>query len=348
MTSFFSAKTILVTGATGSIGSEIVSQLLAGEPEAVRLFSRDEHKQFLVQQRLDTEPRVRYFLGDVRDLPRLSRACEGVDYVFHCAAYKHVPFCEYNSFEAVKTNVIGTQNVVEAAILQGVKRVLLVSTDKAAGPTSVMGATKLLAEKLMTSAMQSRGKHSTLFSSVRFGNVIGSRGSVIPTFIAQILKGGPVTITDPNMTRFFLSIPKAVGLTFHAMEQMGNGELFILKMPVMRLGDLVDVLIEEVAPRFDRKPADIEKRITGARPGERMHENLMTREEAQYATETGEMFVVHSPLRGPGEEEFKTIKANLDANEYSSGDQKVLSRAEISVLIKEYLDHQRAPEAVPE
>lgn len=336
-TSYFHGKRILVTGATGSIGSEIVAQLLADGPEVVRLFSRDEHKQFLMQHRTKEDPRLRYLIGDVRDLPRLTTAFEGMDYVFHCAAYKHVPFCEYNSFEAVKTNVLGTQNVIEAAIHQNVERVLLVSTDKAANPTSVMGATKLLAEKLTTSAMQSKGHHRTLFSSVRFGNVIGSRGSVIPTFIEQIRAGGPVTITDPTMTRFFLSIPKAVDLTFRAMQQMQDGELFILKMPVMRLDDLVDVLIEEVCARESLDPKKIEKRITGARPGERMHESLMTEEEGQYATETDDMFIVRSPLRGPGEPDAE-LRTNPQPREYSSRGQTVLSRGNIQTLIHEFLD----------
>lgn len=339
-TSYFHGKRILVTGATGSIGSEIVAQLLADGPAVVRLFSRDEHKQFQMQHRTGEDARLRYLLGDVRDLPRLTSALEGIDLVFHCAAYKHVPFCEYNSFEAVKTNVVGTQNVIEAALHQNVERVLLVSTDKAASPGSVMGATKLLAEKLVTSAMQSKGNHRTLFSSVRFGNVIGSRGSVIPTFVSQIRAGGPVTITDPEMTRFFLSIPKAVDLTFRAMQQMQNGELFILKMPVMRLGDLVDVLIEEVAKRENIDPKKIQKRITGSRPGERMHESLMTREEGLYATETDDMFIVQSPLRGPGEPEAD-LRTNTEAREYSSQGQKMLSQNEIRTLICEFLDTKK-------
>ncbi|MDO8468845.1 MAG: polysaccharide biosynthesis protein [Candidatus Peribacter sp.] len=296
--SFFQGKTILVTGGTGSIGSEVVRQLLALHPKAIRVLSRDEHKQYLFQQELGTEaqPIVRYLLGDIRDYARLLRAMEGVDYVFHCAAYKHVPFCEYNSFEAVKTNVIGTQNMIDAAIAQGVSRVLLISTDKAASPSNVMGATKLLAEKMMTSAMNFSGDRPIRFASVRFGNVLASRGSVLPLFCRQIEHGGPVTVTNPEMIRFFMSIPQAVSLLFRAMERMEGGELFILKMPVLRLGDMIDVLIEELAPRFGLTPSSIKRQVIGARPGEKTEEILMTTEESQYAIEESDMFVVRPPI----------------------------------------------------
>ncbi|OIO54302.1 hypothetical protein AUJ46_03095 [Candidatus Peregrinibacteria bacterium CG1_02_54_53] len=296
--SFFRDKTILVTGGTGSIGSEVVRQLLSLKPKAIRVLSRDEHKQYLFQQELgpDAQPVVRYLLGDIRDYPRLLRALEGVDFVFHCAAYKHVPFCEYNSFEAVKTNVIGTQNLVDAAITQGVSRVLLISTDKAASPSNVMGATKLLAEKMMTSAMHFAGSKPIRFASVRFGNVLASRGSVLPLFCKQIERGGPITVTDPDMIRFFMSIPQAVSLLFRAMERMEGGELFILKMPVLRLGDMIDVLVEELAPRFGHDPHAIKRQVIGARPGEKTEEILMTREESQYAVEENDMFVVRPPI----------------------------------------------------
>lgn len=338
MSSFFRDKCILVTGATGSIGSEIVRQLITHKPAAIRIFSRDEHKQYLMQGELGPHGThgIRYLLGDVRDEARLMRALEGVDYVFHCAAYKHVPFCEYNSFEAVKTNVIGTQNLIDAAISQGVKRVLLVSTDKAASPSNVMGATKLLAEKMMTSAMYLAGKHAIRFASVRFGNVLASRGSVLPLFIRQIRDGGPVTITHAGMARFFMSIPQAAGLTFQAMERMEGGELFILKMPVVNLGDLVDVLIEEVAPHFGKDPATIERRIIGSRPGEKLCEMLMTEEEAQYATEDESMFIVRSPILVTGDE--KRSDVNIAPESYDSSKLTVLTKPQIRDLITGVLD----------
>jgi FlaA1/EpsC-like NDP-sugar epimerase len=339
MSPFFRGKSVLVTGATGSIGSEVVRQLLGQGPETVRLFSRDEHKQYLLQQEIGDRPKhdVRYLLGDVRDEKRLLRALEGMDYVFHCAAYKHVPFCEYNSFEAVKTNVLGTQNLIEAAIAQGVGRVLLVSTDKAASPSSVMGATKLLAEKLMTSAMYMAGSRPIRFASVRFGNVLASRGSVLPLFCRQIRRGGPVTITHPDMVRFFMSIPQAVKLTFDAMERMEGGELFILKMPVVKLGDLVDVLIEELAPRFGKEPASIGRTVIGARPGEKMEEILMTEEEAQYATEEESMFVVRSPILIPGAAERVPPKSHLRTYGGSAPLGKDQIRSLLSTVVEEYL-----------
>lgn len=346
MNSFFSDKTILVTGGTGSIGSEIVRQLLTMGPKTVRIFSRDEHKQYLLQQELGDRLAndLRYFLGDVRDERRLLRALEEVDYVFHCAAYKHVPFCEYNSFEAVKTNVIGTQNVIDAAIAQNVSRVLLVSTDKAASPSNVMGATKLLAEKMMTSAMHFAGGHSIRFASVRFGNVLASRGSVIPLFCKQIRDGGPLTITHPDMMRFFMSIPQAVHLTFDAMERMEGGELFILKMPVARLGDIVEVLIEELAPHFGRDPASLEYRVTGMRPGEKMHELLMTQEEAQYAIEEDRMFIVRSPILVPGG--IETTRGNVPVPFLDSSRCTPLTKEQIRELlipiISEYAPESRA------
>ncbi|MCF7844238.1 MAG: polysaccharide biosynthesis protein [Kiritimatiellales bacterium] len=339
MSSFFHDKTVLITGATGSVGSEVTKQILALQPAAVRLFSRDEHKQYLLQRELESmgHKDIRSLLGDIRDYPRLLRALEGVDYVFHCAAYKHVPFCEYNSFEAVKTNVVGTQNIIDAAITQEVERVLLVSTDKAASPSSVMGATKLLAEKLMTSAMYAAGTRPIRFASVRFGNVLASRGSALPLFCDQIRQGGPVTITAESMVRFFMSIPQAVTLTLRSMERMEGGELFILKMPVIVLGDLIDVLIEEVAPRYGKDPASIEKKIIGIRPGEKMSELLMTKEESQYAVEEEDVFVVRSPILLPNRE-FASHINNPQLADYDSAQLPPLSKEEIRKLLTGILE----------
>lgn len=299
MKELFSGKKILVTGGTGSIGSEIVRQVLKYEPDVIRILSRDETKQFFLQEELRNYHNVRFLIGDVRDKDRLGTAMEDIDIVFHAAALKHVPSCEYNPFEAVETNIRGTQNVILQAVKNNVEKVIAISTDKAVNPVNVMGATKLLAERLIASAQFSTGKHPTRFACVRFGNVIGSRGSALTLFQEQIQRGGPVTITDSNMTRFLMLIPQAVGLVFKAMTMMQGGDLFILKMPVARLDDLAEAAIKEMAPLFGKPPSEIEIKKIGIRPGEKIHEELMTSEEALRAQETKEMFIVEPSIMNP-------------------------------------------------
>jgi len=236
-------RTVLVTGGTGSIGSEIVASLFPYQPRSVRVLSRDDTKQFELGERFRGESSLRLLIGDVRDRSRIRRALAGCDLVFHAAALKHVAACEFNPFEATETNVRGTQNVVEAAIDAGVDRLLTISTDKAVDPTNVMGATKLLSERLMAAAQAYRGPAQTRFAAVRFGNVIGSRGSLIPLVQQQVARGGPVTITDPEMTRYLMPIREAIRLCFVAMAHMQGGEVFILKMPRVRVGNLIEILI---------------------------------------------------------------------------------------------------------
>ncbi|WP_078665880.1 MULTISPECIES: UDP-N-acetylglucosamine 4,6-dehydratase family protein [unclassified Carboxydocella] len=292
----YKGKRILVTGGTGTIGSELVRQLLQFQPEVIRLYSRDESKQFELQHEFRSHTNIRYLLGDIRDKERLKRAMEGIDVVFHAAALKHVPACEYNPFEAVKTNVLGTQNIIECALDEEVERVIAISTDKVANPTNTMGATKLLAEKLMAAANYYKGARKTVFACVRFGNVMGSRGSVIPLFIQQVARGGPLTITDPEMTRFMMSIPEAVALVLKAGEIARGGETFILKMPALRLGDLAEVIIEEVAPKHNYTARDIRIEVIGLRAGEKPHEELMTADEATRAVELPGMFVIYPSI----------------------------------------------------
>jgi FlaA1/EpsC-like NDP-sugar epimerase len=231
-------------------------------------------------------------IGDVRNRERIGRAMSGVDLVVHAAAMKHVPASEFNPFEATETNVRGTQNVVEAAIDANVDRVLTISTDKAVDPTNVMGATKLLAERLTSSAGMYKGPAQTRFASVRFGNVIGSRGSIVPLILRQVAAGGPVTITDPEMTRYLMPLRDAVDLCLGAMRRMDGGEVFILKMPRVRIGDLVDVLVEAYAGRYGHEPASIAIERIGIRAGEKQDEALMTAEEARRARDDGEMWIV--------------------------------------------------------
>ena len=268
-------RVVLVTGGSGSIGSEIVRQLIPYKPRHLRIYSRDEYKQSLLRAEFREYPFLRYLLGDVRDLYRLHRALEDVDVVFHAAALKRVEATEYDPFEAVQTNVVGTQNVIVAALEGKVDRVVSISTDKAVNVTSTMGATKLLAERLITWASFYRRQPHKVFCSVRFGNVLNSRGSVIPLWREQIRKGGPVTLTDSNMRRFFMSIPEAVNLVLRAATYAEGGEIYVLRMKSIYIRDLAEVIIEELAPAYGWDPKDIPIKVIGITPGEKLDEDLV-------------------------------------------------------------------------
>jgi UDP-N-acetylglucosamine 4,6-dehydratase len=295
---FFRDRTILVTGGAGSVGSHLVKRLLSFRPSSIRVLDNNETGLFHLEHELKS-PVIRTLVGDVRDGGRLNMALYDVDIVFHAAALKHVPLCEFNPFDAVKTNVLGTQNLIEAAIANDVACVINISTDKAVIPTNVMGATKLLGERLISSAAYYTGRRRTIFSSVRFGNVLNTRGSVIPLFHSQIRKGGPVTVTDPAMTRFFMDIPQAVDLILMATLLARGRELFILKMPALRLGDLAECMIETYAPRYGFVPEKISVETIGKRSGEKLHEDLMTEDEAPFAYESRDMFIIVPPVYYP-------------------------------------------------
>lgn len=273
-------KTVLVTGGTGSFGKNFCKYLLDNsEVKKLIVFSRDELKQSVMESEMGGDNRIRFFLGDVRDLPRLQRAFHGVDIVVHAAALKQVPALEYNPFEAVKTNIIGSQNVIEAAIDNGVQKVLLVSTDKAAMPVNLYGSTKLCAEKLFI-AGNAYGAEETHFSVVRYGNVVGSRGSIVETLIKN--RNAPVVhITDERMTRFWIDLGQAIEIVLFGLTHMEGGEIFIPKAPAMKVSDLFDVIM----PKAKRE-------VIGIRPGEKLHEVLLTREEARHAIELDDYFVV--------------------------------------------------------
>ncbi len=289
---FFAGKSILVTGGCGSIGSVIVEELLACDPKVVRVYSRDEGKHFETAERLHQhKSKLRFLVGDIRDRARLDVALKGIQIVFHAAALKHVPACEYNPFEAVKTNVIGTQNVIEAAVGAGVSHLVAVSTDKAAQPVNTMGASKLMAEKLVAAA--DSWNPGTKLASVRFGNVVGSRGSVVPAMIESILTSGEVRVTDGAMTRFLMTIRDAVQLTLRACRESAGGEIFVFRMPAVRLSDLVDVIVEETCRRSGLASGAIQRSEIGIRAGEKMHEALFSEDEAARTEDRGELFVVH-------------------------------------------------------
>jgi FlaA1/EpsC-like NDP-sugar epimerase len=331
----FKDKKFLVTGGTGSIGSEIVRQLLKYEPKQIRILSRDEYKQFIFQQEFEKLPpgKVSFLLGDIRDKERIMLAMEGIDIVFHTAALKHVPHCEYNPFEAVKTNVLGTQNVVDAARYFNIEKLIGISTDKAASPISTMGATKLLAEKIIISAEEYKGSKRTCFSVVRFGNVIGSRGSVIPLLIKQVLSNEEVTLTDPQMTRFIMSIPDAINLVFKAAINAKGGELFILKMPVLRLIDLVDCLIEVLSEKFDFDKSHVNIKTIGKRRGEKSYETLISEEESEYVFENDEMFY----LMNPDNHNLIVSYKKAVIKSYRSDEYELMSKESIRKEIELYL-----------
>ncbi len=330
----FQGQKILVTGGTGTVGRAIVEHLLNYDPAVVRVFSRDESKQFAMAHDLDHHPRLRFLIGDVRDAKRIQYAMEGIDIVFHCAGMKHVPACEYNPFEAVKTNVIGTQNLIEAVFKEDVKKVIFTGTDKAANPTNTMGATKLLAERLISSANYYKGNRKTVFTSIRFGNVMGSRGSVIPLFRRQIEKRGPVTVTDGSITRFMMTTQDAVRLVFKATELAQGGEVFTLKMPALRLGDLIDVMIENLAPKFGYDPSEIRIEQIGLRPGEKPYEEILTEADAKSAYENDSMYITPPVIAG---EEFPRRFPGcrkVSPRTYTSNDFPLLSKGEIKELLE--------------
>ncbi len=279
---FLKGKSILVTGGTGSFGQKFIQTLLA-ETEAARIiiFSRDELKQSQMEAQIpDPEGRLRFFIGDVRDADRLARAFHGVDFVVHAAALKQVPLLEYNPSEAVRTNIYGTQNVIDAALKSGVKKAVLVSTDKAANPANLYGATKLCAERLVVASNAYAGAEGTKFSVVRYGNVIGSRGSIVK-LIEDQRKKGELLLTHEEMTRFWITLEQGVALVLRALEHMYGGEIFIPKIPSMRIKDFMTA----VAP-------DCQIRIVGIRPGEKLHEVLVTTEEARHTREYEHHYII--------------------------------------------------------
>lgn len=298
-------KSVLVTGGTGSFGKKFIDILLRDYlPAKVIVFSRDELKQHEMRVAGFDQPNLRYFIGDVRDQARLRRAMDGVDVVVHAAALKQVPACEYNPMEAIKTNIMGTSNVVEAALDVGVKKVLALSTDKAVNPVNLYGATKLAAEKLTVQSNAYAGGSETRFSCVRYGNVVGSRGSVVPVFLRQ-RENGKLTITDERMTRFWLTLEQGVSFVIRCIEQMHGGEVFVPKIPSTTIVDLAKAIAPEAELNF-----------VGIRPGEKLHEVLISEDEARSTVELEDMYVVQpavSPWFGyewekqgkPLEDEFR-------------------------------------------
>lgn len=330
----FDNSTILITGGTGSFGNCFVRETLRRyNPKKIIIFSRDEMKQWAMARVFGDDERIRFFIGDVRDRDRLYRALDGVDYVVHAAATKIVPVAEYNPFECVKTNVLGAMNVIDACIDKGVKGVVALSTDKASSPVNLYGATKLTSDKLFVAGNAYAGEHGTKFAVVRYGNVMGSRGSVIPFFLS-IRDKGILPITDPRMTRFMISLEQGVELVWHAFEDMVGGEVYVKKIPSMKVIDLARV----IAP-------DCSQEIVGIRPGEKLHEQMIGPEDAHYTYEYVEHFKILPTINdwGTSPERIKNGKKVPESFVYSSDNNPVwMTDAELETWIE--LNHSKIGE----
>jgi len=303
----WSEQVVLVTGGTGSFGKKFVEAMLRNyHPQKLIIFSRDELKQHDMRVAGFDHPSLRYFIGDVRDAQRLERALSGVTVVVHAAALKQVPACEYNPFEAIQTNIMGGRNVIDAAINQGVRRILALSTDKAVNPINLYGATKLCAEKMFVQANAYSGAQDTRFSCARYGNVVGSRGSVVPIFLEQ-RKSGKVTVTDPRMTRFWITLEQGVRFVVNCIENLHGGEIFVPKIPSMKLVDMAQALAPECETRY-----------VVIRPGEKLHEVLVSEDEARNTLELDDMFVIQPSHSWWSQENWKDARPLPDGFRYAS------------------------------
>ena len=285
-------KRVLITGVCGTVGSELLTQVRGLQVSEIIGIDNNESELFFQEETCRGDERVNLYLGDVRDRDKLTRKMRHIDIVLHAAALKHVILCERSPRDAVQTNIIGVQNVIDAAIANDVERVIFTSSDKAVNPTNVMGTTKLMGERLMTAANAVQRSGGTMFASTRFGNILGSRGSVIPLFKKQIKEGGPVTLTDPLMTRFIMTTAQAAWLVLDSVFLARGGEVFVTKMPVVRIKDLARVMVAELAPKYGHDPKDVEIYITGAKPGEKLYEVLLSEEETRRAVELDNYFSV--------------------------------------------------------
>ena len=342
MNSIFQNQRILVTGACGTVGKELVRQLLSSDrydPDEVIGIDNNETELFFIDQNYLADRRARFFLADIRDRDELSRRMRGIDIVFHAAAYKHVILCERSPDQAVQTNIHGVQNIIAAATENAVKQVIFTSSDKAVNPTNVMGTSKLMGERLMTAANSHKRGNGPVFASTRFGNVLGSNGSVVPIFHNQIANGGPVTLTHKNMTRFVMSIEESVRLVIDSVLQARGGEVFITKMPVVRIEDLAKAMILELAPVYEIAPESIEVTEIGTKPGEKLYEELMSDEETGRAVELDLYFSVLPAFRGIYNDidyDYSNLVSAQVSNPYISMNEAALEIEKIRALLNQY------------
>jgi len=330
----FKGKTLLITGGTGSFGNAVLERFLNTEVKEIRIFSRDEKKQEDMRIRLQND-KVKFYIGDVRECESINSASRGVDYVFHAAALKQVPSCEFYPMEAVRTNILGAENVLNAAINNKVKRVIVLSTDKAVYPINAMGTSKAMMEKLMVAKSRIAGEGSTILCATRYGNVIASRGSVIPLFIRQIKSEHPLTVTDPKMTRFMMSMDSAIDLVLYAFKHARQGDIFVQKAPACTIGDLAHALKELFGAKNEIK-------IIGTRHGEKLYETLLTREEMAKAEDCGNYFRISADSRDLNYNKyFIEGESEISVQEdYNSHNTKILNIEEIKNMLLKVDDIQ--------
>ena len=338
----FKGKRILVTGACGTVGSELVKQLLLGDDYDVKELigiDNNESALFFIDQQYLNDTRANFFVTDIKDKDELINKTKSIDIIFHAAALKHVVLCEKSPEQAVQTNINGIQNIIAAANTNNVKTVIFTSSDKAVNPTNVMGTSKLMGERLMTAANSNKRDRGPVFASTRFGNVLGSSGSVIPIFHNQIAKGGPVTLTDKEMTRFVMSVQESVQLVLNSAKYAKGGEVFVTKMPVIRIEDLAIAMIEMLAPKYGIEPNEVSIKEIGTKPGEKLYEELMSHEELRRTIELKSYFSVLPAFRGIYHDinyNYTDIINTVVTDPYTSEHQQPLTIEEIKDFLEKY------------
>ncbi len=323
----FKDKVLMITGGTGSFGRTVLRRFLSSEVREIRIFSRDERKQEEMRVAIN-HPKLKFFIGDVRNYDSVYQAMKGVDYVFHAAALKQVPSCEFYPIEAVRTNILGSENVMEAAISRGVKRVIMLSTDKAVYPINAMGISKAMMERAMIAKARMQEKNETVLCATRYGNVMASRGSVIPLFVSQLKQGKAITVTDPNMTRFLMSLEDSVDLVLHAFKHGEQGDIFVQKAPASTVADLAQALRELLEK-------DNEIKVIGTRHGEKLYESLVSREEMAKVKDLGEYYCIPADNRDLNYSQFfsegEEVISHLD--DYTSHNTERLNVEEVKKLL---------------
>jgi len=325
----FNDKTLLITGGTGSFGGAVLERFLSTDISEIRIFSRDEKKQDDMRQHYLSN-KLKFFIGDVRDSRSILNATKGVDFVFHAAALKQVPSCEFHPIEAVRTNILGTENLLDAAIINGVKKVVCLSTDKAVYPVNAMGMSKAMMEKVMVAKSRYTSEKDTLICGTRYGNVVGSRGSVVPLFFDQVKNGNPITITDPNMTRFMMTLDDAVELVLYAFEHARNGDIFVQKAPAATVRNIADAILEIA------NVPEHEINVIGTRHGEKLYETLLSREEVVLSEDMGRYFRIPPDLRDLNYNKFTDTgrKKISVATDYNSHNTDRMTHKDLIALLK--------------